>query len=332
MKLSGHGKRRQLTISQLLMLTALLGIGLSVLGIWRRSATPIDLVATSDVVTLRTGKDAVELPPFLISKLTVIASGRIEGLSYPTQFESFANMETANLQRDTNALPAMLSLSGVKLSADANLSVRRYPGSHSTFELAIADPSNKPAKLTLFAQGALKINTETAHRQDTFNQTTTLRIDLREPHLTLRFTLAEREWSIQQPLSLSHLDFRDTDADGRLSSIFSSLRSGSIRFIGIDNLDGNERTLELQPREMLVVGDIRDGFVGNLALSDNQIKLNMSGYVSSLRTTWRSLSRDHMPTLFATLASVDYFKAICGLAIGLFWALAQILPLRGAKE
>ncbi len=100
----------------------------------------------------------------------------------------------------------------------------------------------------------------------------------------------------------------------------------------IENFDGNERTLELQPREMLIIGKISDGFVVNLALSDNMIKLNMSGYVSSLQTKWRSLSRNHMPTLFAALASVDYFQAICGLTLGLIWALAQILPLRGAKE
>ena len=153
MKLSSYFKQRPLTISQLLILTALLGAALLVLGIWRRSVTPIDLVATSDVVTLRTGKDAIELPPFLISKLTVIASGQIEGLSYPAQFESFANIETASLQRGLNTAPATLSLSGVKLSADSNISIRRHPGSDSTFELAIADPSNKPAELILFAQG-----------------------------------------------------------------------------------------------------------------------------------------------------------------------------------
>ena len=129
MKLSSNLKRRQLTVSQLLILTTLLGAALLVLGIWRRSVTPIDLVATSDVVTLRTGKDAIELPPFLISKLTVIASGQIEGLSYPAQFESFANIETVNLQRGANAPPATLSLSGVTLSADLNFSIRRYPGS-----------------------------------------------------------------------------------------------------------------------------------------------------------------------------------------------------------
>ena len=91
-------------------------------------------------------EDAIELPPFLISKLTVIASGQIEGLSYPAQFASFANIETVNLQRGANAPPATLSLSGVTLSADLNFSIRRYPGSDSTFEFAIADPSNKPAR------------------------------------------------------------------------------------------------------------------------------------------------------------------------------------------
>ncbi len=225
-------KGPQLAISQLLLLTALLGLSLLVLGLWRRSATPIDLIAMSDVVTLRSGSDAVEFPPFLISKLTVIASGKIEGLSDTVGFDSFANFEAASPIPSTNVPAVTLSLSGVRLSPNSDISLRRYPGSDNTFELSIADISNAPATLTLFAQGALKISTEAANRQEAFDPPATLQMESLGPSLTLRFTLAEREWSTQQPLPLSRLDFRDSDADGRVSSIFSSLRTGSVRFRG----------------------------------------------------------------------------------------------------
>jgi hypothetical protein len=86
-----------------------------------------------------------------------------------------------------------------------------------------------------------------------------------------------------------------------------------------------------QPRQMLTIGTIRDGFIRDLSVSGNSIDVGMTGEVRSLKTAWKSNVRDHMPTWLATLSSIDPVKKIAALGIAIFLALLQLLPLSGTK-
>lgn len=296
------------------------------LGVLPRTRAPIDLTAQSDVVTMQIAGQSLALPPFLISRVTLIGSGEARGSGFNGVFRSHLTMEMKP-QPGT----AMLSLSGLQLAPQSRLTLRRYPGMDRTFEFAIIGGGESGSEMTLFAQGAFLVTADTQSGNMTASEPTAVRVSMETSGIVLRLTLTEREWSIQHPFSLSHLDFRDTAGDESLTSLFSALHSGQIRFIGIESLDGSERHLELQARQMLTIGDIRDGFVSNLSLTDGRVRIGMSGYVSSLETAWRNIRRDHMPTWLATLSSIDYVKEIAGLALALFLAVLQILPLRGAR-
>lgn len=288
--------------------------------------TPVDLVATAESVSLRLADEAVQLPPVLAETISIVGSGRLEGLSRPAAYNSIVTVERAG-----QAPP--LTLQGLRLSGGALLALRKYPGLERTYEIEVVDKGAPPGPLTVFVQGAAAVTSGAERQAIDAQRPTPLRFTPAPGERVLvRVKLAEPEWAIRKTLAIRKVDFAELDPRGDTPDEFSTLASGTMRLVDIEMLDGSTRKFEFLPGQIVDLGDIERGVVRQLAMRGDRIDVGLSGEVGRIETRWRDVTRNHLPSWFAYLSSNDLARSIFAGLTALCSLIAAGWRVAGRKQ
>jgi hypothetical protein len=318
--------RRLVTTRYLVpLVVTIISTAILVLSLIRQPWARIDATVRSSAVTLVTGGQPAEFPPFRVSKLVVLGQGNIDGLTAVSKFQDYVNIEAPPSTGEGKRPPSSISMAGLKVGAHSKVVLRHYPGADRTFEFLVSGIDT----LRGIIQGGGQFSVDSEKAISSNNEATSFHIDMREKPYVLRFTLIENDWNTYRPFLIANVDFRNAEIDGDLSTMFSAIGNGIVQFRDIETLSGSARQLDLHPRQMLMIGEIRDGYARNLSIGENSIEIGIIGIVDSLQTVWKTetnpITQDHMPTLLDRLLSIDSVKLLAALFLAVFLAALPLL-------
>lgn len=318
-----------------LVVIALLLVAAGALSFVPTQSTPIDLIVAAQSASLQTADEEVVLPPFLADEITVVGSGRVEGIPGLNSFTSAVTIVTSE-----RSMP--LTLQSVRIARGTSVTLRRYPGIDRTFDVAVRNPEGGQQGWELVAFAREGFQASSTGRTYKAEKAAAAAPQAAQPPQAVRFAVggelllfrvklaaAEREWAVRLPVRVSALSFFDVEAekDGA-PRLFSTIASGSIRFEQIQTLDGRETEMTLRSGQPMHIAAIGNGYLRQVRLTEAAVHVEFSGDVGELRTEASGRARDHMPSYFAYLSSRDDVRAVAAVAGGL-GALLTLLNVIG---
>jgi hypothetical protein len=293
--------------------------------------TQVDIVATSDSLTMKISDIDVNWSPIKINSLDIITSAQIDG--------DVDTLNGASARFDRVAFEGIgvaLDLQPFKLRQNDTLSIRRLSGADNLFEFTITpDPVKNansetarpfPTELTLITLGTLKLDiTDAKPRILTSDHPRSVRVLMYDSKRVFRFRLAESDLLQTEPFQVSAISFFDAIEQTRPTP-FSTIRDGSIRFEHIIAASGNKEK-QLRSGEPLQIGRLENGYVRTVRLSDSGIYMGYFGDVLSLENVWRDYKSNLMPTRFERWASDPAVVAYATLVATILGVIAAGMAL-----